>query len=168
MDPCPDTYGVYLSLKDRGLYADERFIALCSFGPRAPSFWSTSGKIYPVPPVGAADPLSVFNTQTRKRAMEHIVMSTKEPRIAFNDAKKMSDGKGIKFEPNERAKDSRCHVYKGDTRDKLWDCLKQTVGEKGGVDSDDEDMDGHIRRAIAEGKKKQKEELKFTDLDDLF
>lgn len=161
-DPYPADMPVYFPPGQLPKFSNRNFALFCAFGSRAPSFWASKGVEYVVPSMTDPDPLSAI-PENGTMSMPVIVIGSKLPHVACDEWRKVASSKKIKFDANERSKESRAYVYKAAGRNDLWRVLRETVGtltprkkdSRGRDDDEDEDMSAPVAK---KGKKS------FSDL----
>lgn len=121
----PDHVSIYFPTKDFGLFARKEFQVFCCFGSRAPKFWSASGSIYTIPPLGAEDPWSRMEDDGKKKRMDTILISTAPPSQCLGGWDTVIDRQALKFDIKVRAASSKNFPIPGEKRDLLWQCLRE-------------------------------------------
>jgi len=111
------------------LLADVRMFHLFAFGPTPPSFFSATGVEYTIPSKKDKDNAFPAKVPEGFNGMNSLIVSLKLPAMAVKDVGLVMERRAVKFDTRERAKGSRCIVYKEKAGKLIWEALKETVGE---------------------------------------
>jgi hypothetical protein len=140
---------------------DHSFRALSVFGPTAPSFFTINGDKRSIPVPSKPDPLSAINPETGRAELAFVPYTMKSIKTSMNDLYKVFKDQAIYILPRERAGPSRTTQFKDNARNKVWQILRETIGEHGGVETPEKSG------AILADKKEMSEGKKISFGDDL-
>lgn len=126
--PPDNDEAVYIPVGSLHLLSDNRALHLLTFGPRSPSFYAASGKVTTIPAPNDKDGMLEEDPSTKKQRLSNLLITMKPIAFAFEDLKKATEDKAIRFDDRERAKDSRCIVFKEKVATEIWVALKSTLG----------------------------------------
>jgi hypothetical protein len=122
-----DDLNVYIPRSNLALLAKREMLVFSAFGPLGPNFYSTSGTEYPVFPIGQTD--TFLDTDDKgKPKNPSVVIGVAPPSRCVASWESVEKRRKVRFEPNERSKESRCHVFKGKAREDMWDIYRKTIG----------------------------------------
>jgi len=126
----PENMEVYLPRSNLSLLSKRSMIAFSAFGPLAPNFFAATGTEYKVPEPKSDKTDTFLTDKTDKGGLlnQVIVIPLAPPDRCVGSWETVISKKAVRFEPNERSKESRCCVFKGDSKTSLWEIYKSTIG----------------------------------------
>lgn len=126
-EPLDDNLNVYLPNEGLANLARREMLVFCAFGPLAPNLYSATGTEYSIG--SAAEPDTFLDTDGHNKPKNPtIVIPVGTPQKCVESWAVVSSRQKVRFEPNERSKASRCHVFKGEQRVAVWKLYRETIG----------------------------------------
>lgn len=157
----PEDVNIYFPSSNLNAFQNKEFIVLSMFGPKTWSFRSSFGTVFKIEqlPEGGPDPLLANKAKEGEPAqivMPIFVVSITTPFIAYGMWVKVLNDKAVRFDVGERAKESRCIVWKEKNRDIILAKLRSIQGVKA------------PKKTKGKGKAKAQEEVTADLFDSLF
>lgn len=123
----PDDLNVYIPRSELYKLSRKEMLVFSAFGPLAPNIRSASGQEYLVPSKDQPDHfLDMVSEKVAKNPV--VVVSMGPPNKCLESWDVAVKTKKIRFEANERASGSRCHVFKEKKKEEVWRMYKDTIG----------------------------------------
>lgn len=121
-----DDINVYIPRDNLALFSQKSMLVFSAFGSLAPNFFASTGTTFDVPPVGVAD--SFLSKDGNRDKNPVVVIPAAPPHMCVTSWVSVCEKRRVRFEPNERSKESRCYVWKKKDRDTVWGIYKETIG----------------------------------------
>jgi len=143
-EPLDINMEVYMPREKLALLARREMLVFSAFGSLAPNLFSATGTEYKIGP--ASNPDHFLDKDEKGDPKNRVVVISAAPPdkcVASWDL--VTKKSSVRFEPNERAKESRCYVYKGADKEWIWKMYRETIGT---IERSKEDVKGKGKEKV--------------------